>query len=1358
MTNAATTSRNWQRPDPVDAESEWEVFLTSKKQAMNRMKSGRVDALRRLGSEKPEGRSVVSELSDDREAAGSFNKGHYSTSGRSELRDAPESIRENPALDSQSRSDLDMRKLIELFTVIKKRKWNDLVELIQMYPRSASIPCPKNIQSTAKGNLMLHEACRNNPPLEVISALVDEYADAVKAKGGKGYLPLHYACATDASTDVVQKLLDTFPASIRMRDTNDLMIPLHFACKWGASPAIIDILASAYPEGKQVRDIYAKTPVEYANELRGPHRGATLKTLERSYHSRTNRTHSERSFSRSVAASDASLSDAVSVASKQIHRELKSTKVKLDKATSELSQREMKFTLQYGAEQSKASELEKQKDMLEQECAEARLVQEEQKEKIHLLREEVVTLKSLREIHNQKRVMLMEKIEELEQEKVSFGDKNHESSATMRRELTATMVEQEIKYKAMLAGEQRKIDNLEKKSQEAELTHRHYTMALLQEHEKEVSRFEELTSRFKVLEGQLRHEIDNERKQRITAQSASHGSSQHALESEKEKVAFLEAHITKVNDLLEAEQKRFIELEAILKETLAIENEQREEIEAEFREKESQYQSRIEIEGQKRSQLEKAYTDIAEKLKEEIEKTSGLQAYESELKKELKMDQEKIAELQRLQEKSERTLEKERQRVKDMAEKETNTRLLLKTEELKVRDLEKNLDIMRSLLKNERESVKALRTELEGLQALYGKEIKKVKEAEESESSARFELRSLHEKVANLEKEESVIKTKISIANSTKNECQKLKSVLASERDQVDRLAQSEEDVLKLLNAEKEKVKSLQESQIVDEAEMDEMNSQSSFQSTVEERLMEKQATLDHHKYRVTALEGKHDLLTKELETERSATKRLELTVEQKEEQLEEEREKFEVLLTEHGAIQAQLALERNKVQEIEGTADKFGQQLRFEKGSMQEMQRMVDQAKIDFQSKIEEVASLEQEEEDSRHALNTSLKEMNVTNEEATRLAQALIVEKGRVAEMAAALKEVQNLVQDEKNRVIELKRLLEAQQHLSLADKEKMIQLEQIIEEQLEDLGLGKAENSKLETDLEETKILLDAEAQKVMELLENGHQFDSSRASELYETEQNKVKALEHSCEQLMSLLDFEKKHVQSLEEKQEELQEQAESSTDDLASTKKELEESQKKVLKLAYELDGFEDMKKELIRLTLVARQRDIMMAAMLHAIGDAKAIKGKAPIRNAEMHLNDLESRVIGLDLAGFDESVFQDREASQLVTYDASLRKRTIRNVVLPLILAGGLVEYHHHDPTVLRELAVTAVQMSGDLRSNLGEYSHTLGDLSKSVGANFAANMGQLAAAISESSVIRETVAQVGGMATRRANFRQV
>lgn len=1350
FTMPAHATRNWQRPDPVDAESEWEVFLNSKKQAMNRMKAGRVNALGRLSSDKSAARSVVSELSDEREAPGSYHKENHNAS-RSEVRDAPESVRENPA-----HSNLDMRKLIEIFTVIKKRRWDEFLQLLDTYPRSASIPCPKNIQSTAKGNLMLHEACRNNPPLRVISALVDEYPDAVKAKGGKGYLPLHYACATDASTDVVRKLLDTFPASIRMRDTNDLMIPLHFACKWGASSDIVEILASAYPEGKQVRDIYAKTPVDYANELRGHERSATLKILERSFHSR-----STRSFARSIPSSDTSLSDAVSVASRQIHSELRSTKAQLEKATTELNERERKFAIQYGAEQSKASELQMQKDALEKECAHARVVQNEQAEKIRLLKEEVSTLKQLQETHNQKKVMLMEKIDELEREKASFKvEAGQETSAQVRRELTATMVEQEIKYKAMLASEQRKIDNLEKKANEAEMTHRHYTMALLQDHEKEVTRFEELTSRFKVLEGQLRQEINNERNKRIASQNATQDSSQKDLESEKEKVAFLEAHITKVNDLLEAEQKRFIELEEILKETLVIENEQREEMEAEFKEKEAQYMSRIEIESQKRTQLENAYADVTDKLKEEIEKTSTLQAYEVELKNEIKRDQKKIEELQQMQEKSEKALANERQRVKELSETEANSRLLLKAEELKVKELEEKLEEMRALLKAERESVKALKTELEGLHVLYNKEMKRVEVAEIAESTARSELRTLNEKVADLENEESALQAQISKVEASREEIDRLKSILESEKDQVNRLVESQEDVRDLLEAEKEKVRALEEGQATDTKD-GEINSQDSQAETIEERLMEQQATLDHHKYRVTALESKHSILTLELETERESTQRLQRTIETKETEMAEEREKFEILLKEHGEIQVLLAEERNKVKIAESKSAQFGEQLSMEKKSLEEMQRMVDQTKVDLQSKTEEVATLEQDEKDGRHALDASLKELNISNEEVATLSEALGIEKKRVEEMAAALREIQDLVQEEKNRVAEYKKLLQAQNLLSKEDKEKIYELERIIERQLEQIDFGRDESSRLETDLAETKVLLDAEEQKVKNLLEDGHTFDGAAATELWEAEQAKVKALEHSCEQLMSLLDFEKKHVLSLEERQQELMEQSEIDNEELAATKKALEESQQKVLKLAHEAEGYDEMKKELIRLTIEARQRDIMIAAMLHAIGDAKAIKGQIPIQNAQKHIDAIENRS-AINLAGYSDDIFQEQQARQLVAYNADVRKRTVRNIVLPLVLAGGLVEYHHNDPTVFRELAASAgqvsSQVSAELRTNFNAYSHTLGNLSRSIGANFATNIGQLAASISESGALQDTVAQVGGMATRRMNFRRV
>jgi len=608
--------------------------------------------------------------------------------------------------------------------------------------------------------------------------------------------------------------------------------------------------------------------------------------------------------------------------------------------------------------------------------------------------------------------------------------------------------------------------------------------------------------------------------------------------------------------------------------------------------------------------------------------------------------------------------------------------------------------------------------------------------AEEADAKAQSEYKTLNDKVTKLEKEESAIKTEISRVEATKQECVMLKAMLESEKEQVEKLVKSEEDVRGKLNAEKEKLKALEEQ--IEKAENDDDDKA----STIEEKLAEQQATLDHQKYEVSALEGKHALLTTELETEKESTRRLEATIEEKEALLEAERAKVEVLVKEHGDIQATLAGEREKLKEAKSKAAEMGEQLFFEKDSMAEMQRMVDQAKIDIQCKVEQVASLEKEEEESRQALTTSKKELTESTEEVAKLKEALKIEEQKVTEMANALREVQDLVQAEKNRVNEYKRLLEAQKHLSLADQDKIRELERVIESQLVDIGFGKDENIKLEKDLAETKSLLDAESKKVMELLDSGGEFDGSRVSALYETEQNKVKALEHSCEQLMSLLDFEKKHVLSLEEKQDELKEQNESSNEELIATKKALEWSQLKVKQLSHEIEGFEDMKKELIRLSVLARQRDLMMAAMLYAVGDAKGIKGQGIIQNAEFHIDELERRGV-LDLAGHDEAVFQDRESRQLVAYESAARRRTIRNIILPLVVAGGLFEYHTHDPShaMVREFASTSM--------------HTLGNLPRTFGASFAANMGQLAAAISESTAVRETVAQMGGM--RRVNMRR-
>lgn len=1360
MSGSVTPRRSWLKGSNDDVESQWEVFLSSKREAMNRMKAGKQEALRRLeGTERTQDRSISMDFSDERDAPDS-RKENPGEAVWAEERDVILSDEELLMPQKENvNHDLDIQQLIDIFTVIEKCSWDDLIQLVRLYPQAVSFPCPKNLQISSKGNWMLHEACRNNPPLQVITALLTENGDAIKAKGGKGYLPLHYACATGASTAVVERLIDAYPASVRARDTNDLMIPLHFACKWGASPEVVDLLVRSHPEGKQVRDIYAKTPMDYASEL-GDDRDGVMASLDRSL-----------TLSASEVSSINLNDEASDSATKQLRRELRSIKSKVEKLSTELNERERKFALLYGAEKEKVTELEQRKEALENDCIQARMLQEDQNKKMDLLEREYKMLRSLQETHDQKRVMLEDKIKMLEQDKAKAARaiEQNGNDTKLTRDLTKALVEQERKYKSLLQAETERVQELENQAREAELTHRHYTMALLQEHEKEVSKFEELTARFKVLEGQLRREIENERNNRVSLQNelGTKGSEyQQALEDEKEKVAFLEDHITKVNDLLEAEQKRFFELESILKETLSLENEQRDEIEAEFKEKESRYQNRIEIEGKKRQQLEEAYASVAEKLKAEIEKTSGIQAYEFELKKELQADHDKIVELEKAHEESKKRLAEEREKVKRMEKAEADFERKIKAEQNKVQELESNHEKISNLLKMERESVAKLRDELTELQSVYEKEMKKVREAQQAESSARSELRSLHQRVSGLEEEEASIKTKketdaSKLKNSAK-ECELLKSMLESEKDRVETLTRSQEELRDLLEEEKKRVKSLESAQVIREVEVQVSEIRSTLSGNDnDEELMQAQADLDEERARVSDLEEELEILNKRLEAEKKSVQRLERNVEERDALLTVEREKFEMLLKEHADTQSELINERSKVEASQEEVLTYRALLEVEQDSVKEVQQMVDQAKVDLQSKIEELNSMEEEEKASRSALEASLKELELAHEKIEALVESLQIAEQKVVD----LENFKVLFEEGKEKVIECEIILETQKHLSIADQSMIQKLEEKVEAQTSTLEIEKQRLHDLALELSETKSLLNAESRKAAELEESLsiaqkevktdrkkseaiHQ-EQARKLVLLDSERNKVKALEHSCDQLMSLLDWEKKHVASLQDKQGELEATIEASDEELMEIKQALEKSQEAVDELTLRLITFEGMKREVIRMNAVAQQRDIMMAAMLECIGDARAIMGKASIQKAEIYVNDLQ-RIVGLDLAGFDYDVFNERQQKAIVSYNGAARMRTIKRVaqgvVIPLIPIGGLIAYHHHDPTLMRDISSNIADLSVGLRAGLRA---NLGELSSGV--------GQLASSVADSSGLREPVAQMVGMASRRINIRR-
>ena len=167
--------------------------------------------------------------------------------------------------------------------LIRNRDWLELEEMIESHPRLASTTLSHGssmLSSGTQGNLLLHEVCKNDPPVDVVDSVVKAHNAALATRGQWGYLPLHYACASASSVAVIKLLISSYPDAVKEVDGNEKMLPLHLACKWGISQESITALLKAYPEATSVLDSYSKIPMDYAISLSpGPVRAATVDSL-----------------------------------------------------------------------------------------------------------------------------------------------------------------------------------------------------------------------------------------------------------------------------------------------------------------------------------------------------------------------------------------------------------------------------------------------------------------------------------------------------------------------------------------------------------------------------------------------------------------------------------------------------------------------------------------------------------------------------------------------------------------------------------------------------------------------------------------------------------------------------------------------------------------------------------------------------------------------------------------------------------------------------------------------------------------------------------------------------------------------
>jgi hypothetical protein len=153
----------------------------------------------------------------------------------------------------------------DLLNIVHRRDWEELLYRVETQPHITYAKFSG--RSSSAGNLLLHEACRHQAPIDTIESLVDANEAAVRTKGHSGYLPLHYVCSAGASERVVEFLLSIYPDAVHVADEHSHTLPIHLASKMGAAEEAIMMLLTAHPEAATIRDDFGRLPMDYAKNI-----------------------------------------------------------------------------------------------------------------------------------------------------------------------------------------------------------------------------------------------------------------------------------------------------------------------------------------------------------------------------------------------------------------------------------------------------------------------------------------------------------------------------------------------------------------------------------------------------------------------------------------------------------------------------------------------------------------------------------------------------------------------------------------------------------------------------------------------------------------------------------------------------------------------------------------------------------------------------------------------------------------------------------------------------------------------------------------------------------------------------------
>jgi hypothetical protein len=1050
--------------------------------------------------------------------------------------DAPPDDKEEYKESMEERGGIDQDKtssVVNMFSLFEQRNWAALIQHLKLNPSCALTPLrcgAKGLSTATKGNLLLHEACRIDPPLEFIEALLKANKDALSSKGEKGYLPLHYACAC-SSAEVVARLLEENPDASKIRNESDLMLPLHIACKWGFSTGVIDVLLKSYPEGSRVRDIYAMVPKDYASKLSSDSMRqeavARLTSIVKS----------------KQLAGRITLIEQSGKTFSEVREDLNSANVKLERMTAEFDHRERSFALMFGREQDKVLTLEEEKNRLQKVSTGVKSMAEQQAKKLDLLEREHKMMTALQRTNTEKRALLQKKVSVLENahgvKKDIIGRLEREINVKCKQELEFALQFKEEEFQSALSEEKRINKKLQKEIGDAKLNHELYTKALLQEHDNEIAIFEEVTRKFEVLERELREQIEYEGVMRNSVEMDlcdKEATFKAELKAEQERVIYLEGHVERMNELLESEQERFNELEELLKVAIQTEDEEQAEVSAAIDRKRMKYEKVLKEELTKVKGLEIAYTDVQTQLKKELEKIEEFEKRESALLRTFETEQKKLEAL-----------------------------------EVAKNEIQEQLDA-------ERGRVAVLKTE--NKHTAYETEKQKLQEAQASQNEMQQLIDALYSKLSKMEDAPQIADGKM---EAMQVECDELKHLLEKEKTKGEGLGLAEKKLSNLLEAEVEKVKNLEEAArtmittgVITTPEDRDFNislSPCPSEEKTERHVVDLEKKIAFERSRIWNLHTEQAAMKAQRDALEKKVKTLEENLGQKENALNDEKEKFDTMEQLHSNTLELLAAEREVVMTLR--EEQESKETILEKGNLE---KTADDLQF-ANNKIQELISSVNEKTLLLYAEQDKVFESH-----------RLVQEQKKVSELEQ--KRIEGLQKDVKSKVI----LLDF-------EKDRVRDLEKEISRLTSDLMYEKRQvtnlndnNNRMEGELSNT--------QKRANSLEQ----ENTEKQELLENEKRKIMSLESARDQLQELLQLERSKGADASEVCNLMEKLTKLGTD-LSKTSTDLEEKEIKVHGLSEQLQHFEMMKSEIVRLSAESRRRDMMLGAVLQAIsGDSSTL------------------------------------------------------------------------------------------------------------------------------------------------------